>query len=249
MVELERSNPHYPEHLRYLYLNPEDQDYIFDEYYRSYPPSTSSWVFDHIRDRYPILKLERGDLHVGKISHYIGYLRGLFEEKQPKPEKPLPVQVFSNREHGFDVQVERGSLAYRFNTSEQRLVYNLRRENRSTPKILSMFLDQQREDGLSVCAGGPDMMIEFIDILLMFMERQVDESPKSQGHHWRKVATPYYPELGDVPTTLRSRAQSTQIQIMAQSTAVRSSSSSSSGQNRGGSRQLQSSRGRGGGGR
>ena len=250
VIQLERLNEDQSPYLKKLYLDPADQTFMFNEFMCRDPPSTSSWVFDRLKNKlertYPNLVLQREDLHIGNITHYIGYLNGLWETQQPPPEGKLPVQVYSDVRYGINILVGTGTQrdesggAISFNPNEQRLVYNLRRENKSILQVHGGFVEKLLEE--SPLGFRHDVSIEHVDVLLVFMERQVEEPPDGQGDHWRRVTRPYEYLRGDLPTACHERflqSQSTLTQVRA--ATVQSSSSSSSSRIRGRSQQPQSS--------
>ena len=255
IIQLERLNEDLSPCLKKLYLDPADQTFMFNEFMCRDPPSTSSWVFDRLKEKlerkYPNLVLQREDLHIGKITHYIGYLRGLWETRQPPPEGKLPVRVHIDVQYGINILVGTGTEpdesggAISFNSNEQRLVYNLRRENKSILQVHGGFVEKLLEE--SPLGFRHDVSIEHVDVLLIFMERQVEEPPDGQGDHWRGVTRPYNYLRGELPTACHGRfpqSQSTLTQVRA--ATVQPSSSSSSSRYREGSQQPQSSGRRGG---
>ena len=255
VIQLERLSEDLSPYLKKLYLDSADQEFMFHEFMCVDPLSTSSWIFDQLKVKleiiYPNLVLERSDLHIERITHYIGYLRGLWETRQPQPAGKLPVRVSIDAQYGLNILVGIRTgpgyfgSAVSFNPNGQRLVYNLRRENKSILKVYSGFVDKLLEE--SPLGFRHDVEIEHVDVLLVFMERQVEEPMDGQADHWRWVTRPYDCLGGDVPTVCHGRSlQSKPTKTQVPSATVQPSSSSSSSRTRGGSQEPQSSGRRGG---
>ena len=197
---------------QWLYLDPDVQDMIWFELKTQNPPISRELVFDHVKEKVDPkyrIELSRDDLDLDRIVHFIGYLRGYWENPYIRPAEGPRVEIFrSSSYYGIQVIVHQNSDgragpdgAACFNPNEQRFAYDMWRNGSTDLQISRRLLALNR----SARQFTDRIMTKSVRLLLEFIHVQVQNPPPDQIDHWRRVSSLYDIERGDMPTVLHQQ--------------------------------------------